>query len=242
MVVLHSEQGQEAVREEALQTLRLYKASPVLEVSDFTYRLRRERINLLLNEHVSRDDWVVHADLDEFHIYPSALQDFLDACDATGYSFILGEWADRIAANRRLVPIKRSPSLWCQFPLVAELSTLSGGWVRKVCAAKGFHRSGDGGTHSVDLGLSSKENYAQSVRHKECYPTPLTIDHFKWDSTVIQRLERRLHFYRSKGLKMYQASERLLMRLPRNGELDVPAKPSGRRDIYYTRPSLLPTD
>jgi hypothetical protein len=240
LIILHTEAGQEPLREETLQILDAYGTSPAMEVSDYTYLLRRERINMLLDKAVEAEEWVLHADIDEFHIYPDTLKLFLQQCDRDGQTFIQGKWVDRIAANKKLNAISEAPSLWSQFPLMAKISDLGCGWTVKVCAAKGFHRSGDGGTHSVDSGLLPPKNYEQSSIHKGRYPNYLAIDHFKWDSTVIRRLQARAQSYRLHGLSVFEESARILSHLDPDGELSIPACTPSPRQFHYIRPSVIP--
>jgi hypothetical protein len=242
LVILHTEPGQEALREEALATLQTYDALPAMEVDAYTCELKRRRINYLLDGFVSDDDWVLHADLDEFHIYPDTLRAFLDSCTDAGHTFAQGKWVDRVAENRRLNPVERSPSLWAQFPLTADISALGGGWTTKVCAAKGFHRSGDGGTHSIDFGFTPNKNYEMSAAHPTRFPHRLAIDHFKWDATVVSRLENRLDLYRAQGLSVYEESARILGHLCGKRELSMTTETPSARQFHYVRPSLLPIE
>ena len=147
-------------------------------MSDYSSVLRQERINRVLDENVGANDWVIHADLDEFHIYPQPLPAFVRMCEDHGYTFVQGKWADRLALEGDLPPIELSPSIWEQFPLEADLSLVSGGIPYKVCIAKGYHRSRDGGTHSLDFGFTIIGNLEEAERRADRYPEILTIDHF----------------------------------------------------------------
>jgi len=108
----------------------------------------------------------------------------------------------------------------------------------KVCAAKGFHRSGDGGTHSVDYGMTPIENYRETSLDSAGYPDLINVDHFKWDSTVITRLRSRAEEYKMRQLSVYTESERILAHLEHHARLNVESLHVGRGVSHYVRPTI----
>jgi hypothetical protein len=223
LVILHSPISRSMRRTRVLRILREYGIKPRMEVADYTLNLRRERINEILSVHAEKSDWIVHADVDEFHDYPDGLEALAAECDAAKYTFVRGRWVDRLAIGGELRPIKRRPSIWEQFPLVADISsTVTGGWPLKVVLAKGCLRSGDGGTHSIDYGGTPDDNYHCSAIDHSSYPFLINIHHFKWDSTVLGRLRTRHTKYKSLGMSVCRESERLLFHIQRHGTIAIP--------------------
>ena len=52
-------------------------------------------------------DWIVHADMDEHHVYPQVpLSVFLNKCDRSGVNVITGMWQDRVARFVILCPLE----------------------------------------------------------------------------------------------------------------------------------------
>ena len=42
-------------------------------------------------------DWIMHADMDEHHVYPSSpISAFLDMCTEMGVNVVVGEFRDRV--------------------------------------------------------------------------------------------------------------------------------------------------
>ena len=217
LVILHCPPGEAARRSRVLAVLRSRDIRPVMEVDEYSYVSRQVRINQVLDAHVADDEWIIHADLDEFHEYPAELPRFLAACDGSGYTFARGRLIDRVAVDGELRAIQTRALIWQQFPLSVDLtSKIGGGWDLKVCCAKGFHRSGDGGTHSVDYGTSRVENYRLCQLDRRCHPSLLRVFHFKWDRTLMTRLGRRIAAYQQLSLGVSRESERLLRYIEAN--------------------------
>lgn len=42
-------------------------------------------------------DWIIHADVDEHHVYPEDVTAFLGRCDWHGINVVMGELQDRVA-------------------------------------------------------------------------------------------------------------------------------------------------
>jgi hypothetical protein len=126
--------------------------------------------------------WIVWADIDEFQVYPRDLHAVLARADQTGATYISGELIDRVASNGELPPLHPDTDLWTQFPVGCSLtSTIMGGYTHKVTASKS-HLGICHGNHEP-LTLVPSNHWASDL---------VAIHHFKWDATVVPRLERRL--------------------------------------------------
>tara|TARA_R110002049_G_scaffold183741_2_gene351753 strand:- start:101 stop:952 length:852 start_codon:yes stop_codon:yes gene_type:complete len=211
LVILHSDKNEHILRDSVLSILRHRNIVPVMEVNTYDYRLRQERVNFVLDQYVTDDDWVVHADTDEFHEYPDGLLNLVKRCETSGHTFVRGTLVDMVSASGELKEITRWPSIWEQFPKSSDLTGKIGrGWTKKICCAKGGHRAGDGGTHSVDFGLGRLGNFEACLSHPMCHPDELRVFHFKWDSTVLTRLRSREKVYKTLGLEVANESSRIL--------------------------------
>jgi hypothetical protein len=121
------------------------------------------------------DDWVVLADLDEFHAYPGPLRDVVAACEANGYDYVTGELVDRVACDGGFPPIGTRP-LSEQFPAAVRLTAnVCGGDVAKVVLAR--------------AGVRVTEGQHRALEGVACPPRTqyVPVHHFKWDAGVFQR-------------------------------------------------------
>ncbi len=134
------------------------------------------------------EDWWVVADLDEFHVLDRPLDDLVRYCEAGGYDYVDGAFVDRVAEGGRLVdPVPGGQgSLWDQYPLAGQLTArLLDGRPTKVVLTRGTVEL-DVGQHMAWTGTPAP--------HTEVFAQ---VHHFKWNSTVPARLERRVAEYAS---------------------------------------------
>ena len=80
LIILHSHRDQTR-KQDVLKLLDKYHIKPVMEVKEYSSILRRARINFVMDKYCDEKDWVIHADLDEFQVYPDSLRSFLEHCD-----------------------------------------------------------------------------------------------------------------------------------------------------------------
>lgn len=108
------------------------------------------KYRMMLLEKVPPNDWIIHADNDEFHSYggKSAI-DFLREMDRKGYNEVRGTYVDRVSKTGELTKLKAEPLMFQQFPLqCAVIKTVAGGRDFKTMAYKGYWRT-DRGNHQV---------------------------------------------------------------------------------------------
>lgn len=170
--------------------------------SDTMWQKRRE-----MQARVARpDDWVISADLDEFHDYPERLADFLTRCDRMGVDCVQGPFIDRLAPGGRLAPVAPDPPVLMQFPIAAEVGLSIAGpgdlhnryGTVKIMAVKGAVLPSRGGHHPQG-GQDVRYLYGQPLgafpeieRPAFRFALPTAVHHLHWTDTLPARLERRL--------------------------------------------------
>lgn len=192
LIILHTPRGDDRnpVFREILKSRDI---TPVEEIPIYSARIKMTRSKRVVEKYCSANDWVLYADLDEFQLYPKQLKNVLDECENANYDFVRGRLVDRIAPNGKLKKIYSKPSLWEQFPYKAYCTAnIMGGWDHKVCVAKSKIKFSDGGNHAIDYGYSEQKNYEISHNKINTYPDLIEIHHFKWDSTLMQRVKEKL--------------------------------------------------
>jgi hypothetical protein len=166
---------------------------PVLEIADYSAARKLRHYGEVVRRHCAPEEWVLYADIDELQAYPTDLGTFLDERSRRGHRFVRGRLVDRLASGGELAEIRAGLPIWDQFPERAALTTtLTGGWDRKVCAARASVPLGDGGGHAVDFGLSPGLNYRLTHGWPRWGDRVIEIHHFKWDATLPRRVEEKL--------------------------------------------------
>ena len=152
-------------------------------------------------------DWIVNADVDEFHIYPAPLSEITAWMARLGATCLQGPFIDRLAADGRLAPVAACPDLAAQFPVEAEAMLALGGagashdhWGSvKLMLHRGNVLPSRGGHHPVADPARVRFAYGQPLA---AFPRiadpgfrfalPFRVDHFKWTEGLRDGLERRL--------------------------------------------------
>jgi hypothetical protein len=144
----------------------------------------------LINSVLSKypDEWIVVSDQDELQLYPHDLEKVIRDAECKNDQFITGCFLDRVSSDGGLREVDKN-NIWQQFPNCGFLSfPLVGANPYKVTLCKGSMTLSEG-QHGV-------------VLPGEHYPVTNSVicqvHHFKWDKTVIPRLEGRLE-QQSKG-------------------------------------------
>jgi len=191
LVILHKVDNNSSVAENILSR---YGIKPVMLVSDYSARLKDQRIMMVKAENVLPDDWIIYADVDELQVYPDNLVKILKKCDQLGHQSLTGQFVDRLAKNGELKEITESPSIWEQFPYTADVtSTITGGWTRKICVAKGSVSLNYSGSHNRIYGCSNRREYQATYLDITAWPENTEIHHFKWDKTLTVRVDRKIN-------------------------------------------------
>ena len=82
------------------------------------------RTNKLLNENVTRDDWVIHPDFDEFHVYPKPLTEVIADFENHNITAVQGVLVDRVGSEGEIKDVEEDISIWEQYPLETSFSKL----------------------------------------------------------------------------------------------------------------------
>lgn len=135
-------------------------------------------------------DWWLIADCDEFQIWPKDPKEIIQDCEKNGYTFITGGFLDRIGEDGKLEEIPGPDvDLNGLFPIVGYFRNyLSGACPNKVVAVKGGQE------------VTSGQHYAKfpdgtnswGTEHPKRYPVDrcfVQVHHFKWDSSILNRLQ-----------------------------------------------------
>lgn len=157
-------------------------------------------------QEASAGDWIVWADIDEFQIYPGSLGGLLDEADESQSLYFRGFLIDRVTRTGELAVFDPIRSIWSQFPRRARLTrTVAKAPTEKVACSRAHLRITPGNHFVVDDHL---------VR---CHEAPVQVHHFKWDASVVARLEHRVQPAWQQRCQWWVESDRLLRYIRRHG-------------------------
>ena len=192
--------------DEAQKILMEYGIGPrSIWSGEYTSSLLQKYVHRVMDS-LGRDDWMILADLDEFHNFPIPAGRLLKQCDEQGINCVTGRLLDRVAKGGKLKFIEKEAQIDSQFPHTSCLTNhIGGGNTTKIIALKSPLVPGLG-HHS----LSKKRRKAKNLK------TPIDVFHFKWDSVVIERLAKRYEDYSRKNIRWSKESLRLYEYLSEN--------------------------
>eukprot|EP00035_Acanthoeca_spectabilis_P002253 m.86390 g.86390 ORF g.86390 m.86390 type:complete len:861 (+) comp11455_c0_seq2:217-2799(+) len=170
---------------------------------------------------VQQQDWVLHPDVDEHHRYPGRdLLSYLQRCNERGVTAVIGDMQDRVAEGGVLAKVEFDNSLGSQFPLSCLVTkSIVGGATTKVVLHRGFLIAEEGGYHTL---FEWKHTYGRKHKQVVLPPVSVTVAHFKWTSTVAEKLRRRENEFKKQGIRWWVQSARLRMFLSASqGVIDV---------------------
>jgi len=144
-------------------------------------------------------DWIIWADIDEFHVYPTNLARMLHDADESQSLYLRGFLVDRVSRTGELVVFDPTRSIWSQYPRRTRLTeTVAEAPIEKVVCSRAHLRLTPGNHFVVNDHL---------VRR---YDTYVQVHHFKWDASVVARLQRRVQPTWQKRCPWWVESDRLL--------------------------------
>lgn len=131
---------------------------------------------------VGRNDWLVPADLDEFHEYPEPISDVLARLLRTGKRAAVSSLLDRVSESGHLTRITTSPSLWRQYPLACRFTRkILQADVRKISLCH------------VSTAMDCAHHFPRLLPASAILASnKLVTHHFKWTESLRNRLTRRL--------------------------------------------------
>lgn len=148
---------------------------------------------------IDKKDWIILADIDEFHNFPIPARQFLRECENGGANCIRGRILDKVASDGTLKIIEKDMPIDQQFPLSADITKrLAKANTAKIAAFKRPLVPGKGHHHIVKKKWQAK--YWDEI---------LDTHHFKWDSLVFGRIEKRYKYYLEQKIDWYKESERV---------------------------------
>jgi hypothetical protein len=158
------------------------------------------------------NDWWIVSDDDEFQIYNDLVENIIDECEEFGYKFVTGGFIDRIGFNGDFPKIKEKEDIWKQFPMAGFFRyPMSGACPNKVTLMKGWVELTPG-QHYAKIDGQTTWRW-QGWNHPLRYPVDRNftqVHHFKWDSTVIDRLQDvanigKVYAFSKEYKEMYEA-------------------------------------
>ncbi|RJS94686.1 glycosyltransferase family 2 protein [Salinisphaera sp. Q1T1-3] len=156
---------------------------------------------------VPADDWLISADVDEFHEYPTDLGRFLAFCEANRINCVDGVFVDRLAADGTMAEVDATTPLAGLFPeqRILQGSVFGFGPSHdvygsiKMMAVRGRWLLGRGGHAPIAGETGHKFLYGRHIgafdnsadpAFRARFPT--RVHHFKWTSTLADGLSRRV--------------------------------------------------
>lgn len=152
--------------------------------------------------------WVMPIDSDEF--WDEDFERVVIENEKCGALWTSGWFVDRVASDGSLPEMKPDVPLLEQFPVRTELTRrVLGGYNIKLLMAKwplwGF------------LHYLSSDPAENDKRHPQCFP----LDHFKWDISVVPRMEQRFADLRRTNEGYQDEPAKFLEYWKKNGRIDV---------------------
>lgn len=135
------------------------------------------------------NDWWIVSDDDELQVYPYEIKDIIRDCTKHKYEFVTGGFLDRIGEDGTFPEVKSNSNIQELFPYAGFFRhPMSGACPNKVTLMKGTVDV-TSGQHYVDF-KDGTNSWGRS--HPKRFPIEevfTQVHHFKWDSTVIQRVK-----------------------------------------------------
>lgn len=103
-----------------------------------------QRIHMILNKHVTQNDWVIHPDSDEFFQFPGSLDHITLAMSAQGFNAAQGFLIDRLSTDGKIKNINAEQNISEQFPINANFCNLIGLAGVKLMMYRGGLRANNG--------------------------------------------------------------------------------------------------
>jgi len=155
-------------------------------------------------------DWWIVSDDDELQVYPEPIEDIIKHCERNRYSFVTGGFLDRIGKYGTFPKVTRETNIHEAFPLAGFFRYyMSKACPNKVTLMRGHQQITPGQHYAVfPNGKNSwGDSHPRRMPIEECFTQ---VHHFKWDSTVLERLQEvaavktKYSFYKEYS-KMYRS-------------------------------------
>jgi len=218
--------------------------------SEYESEEKWSRVNAVLNKRVKSTDWIIHPDADEFLEFPEKLDSLLKKFDERGINAVQGFLVDRISDDLTVKNVIESTdvSIWKQYPVITNLSPLIGLHGVKLMAYKGSIRpnNGSGEVHDKfknivhypygNIGLQNFDFTRKTMNLDVPYAPGrfnqekldllkskhnFIVHHFKWNSSVIEKLEQRCETYRRLNRPQLNQSIKFLEFYKNHGKIQI---------------------
>lgn len=148
-----------------------------------------EKVTDLYNEvkRTKPNDWWIVSDDDELQVYPYDLDYIINYCERAGYHFVTGGFLDRIGPGGSFPEVTPDTNLHEAFPNAGFFRyPMSGANPNKVTLMKGHVDLVPGQHYAI---VDNKNSWGKSHRRRmPIQDVFVQVHHFKWDSSVLQRL------------------------------------------------------
>eukprot|EP01084_Bolivina_argentea_P113859 202829_1 len=217
-----------------------------------TKRKATEEKLINVKHKISHSDYIMIADIDEYQDWNAVgvhnIYDFItNNLTVSGTEYVTAKLMDRFAYNARLMdPVSMygcdtmdniTDLLFEQYPFVCDFTTkIMTGQTNKICLYKNMYKINTGRhwpdkriskykgkkLHIVNGKICKKKNVTcgeSKLRYKEFR---INIHHFKWQSGVIDYLEKRTEYYKQLGYGWYKQSKAAVRWLKKHsGNVDL---------------------
>ena len=157
-LILNAESEDTPALAEAARILESFSIKPPeIWIAPYTSGAMWEKRRDLQARIASEQDWVISADVDEFHEYPQSLPSLLRHCDRTGVNCIQGVFIDRLTSTGELLDPSTEESIEERYPIHEDVICSIGqtgqqhDWYGtvKIMACKGNVLPSRGGHHPI---------------------------------------------------------------------------------------------
>ena len=207
VIVVHSDSPQDPRLAQAKKILEESRVRSVVEwLGVFNTFDKFEIQESLGRRFVLQQDWVMHPDVDEHHLYPTLVPAFIEQCDARGYTAVFGLLHDRVNKDGVLKEVLSDQPLPKQFSLSCHVTKLIvGGSTTKVMMHRGFLMAEEGGYHTL---YEWKRTYGRNFARVKTPPFKLVVNHYKWTSMAKKKLAAREVQFKAQGIRWWVQSAR----------------------------------
>ncbi|MGK7297308.1 MAG: hypothetical protein ACNS61_16045 [Candidatus Wenzhouxiangella sp. M2_3B_020] len=180
-------------------------AAPMRWIGPYTSTEMWQRRRALQQSVSQQGDWIVSADVDEFHEYPEYPEQLVDYCEANDYHVLQGPFIDRISDDGVLRPVDPTKPLAEQYPLEAEVMCHIGKIPGKADAAGtvklmlfrsdvmpglgGHGTKPDGNIRFLNGTLLSAFPRIKTPDFR--FELPAKVHHFKWRESMLTSISER---------------------------------------------------
>jgi len=152
---------------------------------------------------INPDDWIVRPDPDEFNDYGhfNTIQDCATYLEKNNYKALRGSLMDRVSKDLYLNKVRYPDELFAQFPVQANITkhALSATWeklllFKATVPIRPGHHDMIWNPDKIKITQKSKQYWVRTPRPTPgIYDTNFKVFHFKWTSTLVDRLNNIKH-------------------------------------------------